>query len=136
MLIAGLDMLERLMDRQSAPDGGFAPVATSCFDCGADHEHFDQQPIEALATIEACLAAWHATGDSSHALMARRVFCWFGGDNVHGLALAKPDEGICHDGLTAHGLNMNHGAESILSYHLAAAAMRQALVRLPVKAAL
>jgi hypothetical protein len=133
MLGAGLDMLESLMARQKSPDGGFAPVPTSCFDNGADHEQFDQQPLEALATIDACLTAWQATGDSAHALCARRVFNWFGGDNVHGIALAKPDDGICHDGLTVDGLNMNHGAESILSYHLAAVAMRESHLRRPAK---
>jgi hypothetical protein len=96
---------------------------------------FDQQPIEALATIDACLAAWRATGDSRHAIVARHVFCWFGGDNVHALPLARPEDGICHDGLTESGLNENHGAESILSYQLAASAIRQLVLRQPAKSA-
>lgn len=129
MLGVGLDMFERLMKQQTAPDGGFCPVATSRFDLGSDHEHYDQQPLEAVATIDAALAAWAATGDSIHALTAQRVFRWFGGDNMHGVALARPEDGICHDGLTAQGLNMNHGAESIISYHLAAAAMRRLVLR-------
>jgi glycosyltransferase involved in cell wall biosynthesis len=135
MISVGLDMLERLMRDQTAPDGCFAPIATSCFDPGAEHAMFDQQPIEALATIDACIAAWQATGDSSHAITARRVFCWFGGDNVHALPLARPEDGICHDGLTETGLNENHGAESILSYQLAASAIREFLLRLPARSA-
>jgi len=135
MISVGLDMLERLMQIQTAPDGCFAPVATSGFDAGAEHAMFDQQPIEALATIDACLAAWQATGDSRHAIVARHVFCWFGGDNVHALPLARPEDGICHDGLTESGLNENHGAESILSYQLAASAIRQLVLRQPVKSA-
>lgn len=135
MISVGLDMLERLMQVQTAPDGCFAPVATSSFDPGADHAMFDQQPIEALATIDACLAAWQATGDSSHAIVARHVFCWFGGDNVHALSLARPEDGLCHDGLTESGLNENHGAESILSYQLAASAIRELVLRLPAKSA-
>jgi hypothetical protein len=128
MLSAGLDMLERLMAKQRMPNGLFAPVATSCFDAGASHVHFDQQPLEALSTIEACLAAWHVTGDVSHVATARRVFKWFGGENIHGIALARPEDGICHDGLTVTGLNQNHGAESILSYHLASLAIREAVI--------
>jgi glycosyltransferase involved in cell wall biosynthesis len=135
MISVGLDMLERLMRVQTAPDGCFAPVATSGFDPGAAHAMFDQQPIEALATIDACLAAWQATGDSSHAIVARHVFCWFGGDNVHALSLARPEDGLCHDGLTESGLNENHGAESILSYQLAASAIRELVLRLPAKSA-
>ena len=135
MISVGLDMLERLMQVQTAPDGCFAPVATSGFDPGADHAMLDQQPIEALATIDACLAAWQATGDSSHAIVARHVFCWFGGDNVHAISLARPEDGLCHDGLTESGLNENHGAESILSYQLAASTIRELVLRLPAKSA-
>ena len=61
-------------------------------------------------------------------------FEWFGGHNVHGLALARPQDGICLDGLTVAGLNRNHGAESILSYHLAALSIREFLLRLPASA--
>ena len=130
MLSLGLASLERVMKLQTTQQGWFAPVATSCFDVnGADHAHFDQQPIEALATVDACFAAWRATGDTQHCITARTAFEWFGGYNVHGLALARPEDGICHDGLTVAGLNQNHGAESILSYHLAAASIRAFLIR-------
>ena len=133
MLSAGLETLERLMKLQVTRQGWFAPVATSCFaETRADHVHFDQQPIEALATVDACLAAWRATGDTRHVQGARLAFEWFGGHNVHGLALARPQDGICHDGLTIDGLNRNHGAESILSYLLAAASIRNGLFALPV----
>ncbi len=130
MLSTGLAMLDVIMHHQTSPQGWFSPVATSCFDSGADHAHFDQQPIEALATIDASLAAWRATGDIQHARAARLAFEWFGGRNVHGLALARPEDGACYDGLTVTGLNRNHGAESILSYQLAAVMIRQHLVRL------
>ncbi|MDP3492704.1 MAG: glycosyltransferase family 4 protein [Hyphomonadaceae bacterium] len=135
MLSMGLEALELVMKLQTTKQGWFSPVATSSFDTnGADHAHFDQQPIEALATVEACFAAWHATGDTQHCVAARLAFEWFGGFNVHGLALANPGDGICHDGLTVAGLNGNHGAESILSYHLAAASVRTFLIRQPAGA--
>jgi len=135
MLSMGLETLERVMKLQTTKQGWFAPVATSCFaESNADHVHFDQQPIEALATVDACFAAWRATGDTQHCAKARTAFEWFGGYNVHGLALARPSDGICHDGLTVAGLNGNHGAESILSYQLAAAAIREFLLRLPANA--
>jgi hypothetical protein len=50
---------------------------------------------------------------------------------VHGVALARPSDGICCDALTIDGLNRNHGAESILSYLLAAASVRRGLLGLP-----
>lgn len=132
MLSAGIDTLEQLMKRQLTAHGFFAPVATSSFaETRADHIHFDQQPIEAVATVDACLAGWRATGATRYAHAARQAFEWFGGRNVHGVALARPSDGICCDGLTIDGLNRNHGAESILSYHLAAASIRAVLFRLP-----
>jgi glycosyltransferase involved in cell wall biosynthesis len=128
MLSSGIDMLERLMKLQLTTHGCFAPIATSSFaETRADHAHFDQQPIEALATIDACLAGWRATGATQYAHAARQTFEWFGGRNVHGVPLARPSDGICSDGLTVDGLNRNHGAESILSYLLAAASVRRGL---------
>jgi glycosyltransferase involved in cell wall biosynthesis len=129
MLSMGLDTLDHLMKRQINPQGFFAPIATSSFDPdGATHAEFDQQPIEALATIDACLAGWRATGATLYAHAARQAFEWFGGQNVHGVPLVRPADGICHDGLTIDGVNRNHGAESILSYLLAAASFRRGLL--------
>jgi uncharacterized protein YyaL (SSP411 family) len=127
ILADGLAALDVVMRRQTSSQGCFCPVATSSFDAGADHPHFDQQPIETLATVDACITAWRATGDPRHANAAQTVFRWFGGENVHGLAIACAADGGCQDGLTADGVNANQGAESILAYQLAAAAMRDLL---------
>jgi glycosyltransferase involved in cell wall biosynthesis len=125
---AGLAALEFVMERQKSNHGWFCPVATSSFALSeADHPCFDQQPIEALATVEACFAAWRATGDGRWVEQAKAAFLWFGGDNDHGLALASPEDGGCHDGLTVAGFNRNQGAESILSYQLASATVRSQL---------
>ena len=135
MLSAGIDTLDFLMKRQLGAHGFFTPIATSAFaETSADHIHFDQQPIEALATVDACLAGWRATGATRYAHAARLAFEWFGGRNVHGVALARPSDGICCDGLTIDGLNRNHGAESILSYHLAASSVRRGLLGLAAAA--
>src|SRR5205823_8436499 len=60
---AGLRSLRWLMSLQTTSSGCFRPVGTKSF--GRLHrkpEAFDQQPVEALATISACLAAWPADG--------------------------------------------------------------------------
>lgn len=135
MLSMGIELHDRIMKQQTSAKGWFMPVATSTFDNdGAEHVHFDQQPIEALATVEACFTAWRVTGDTRHCSDARMTFNWFGGQNVHGLPLARAEDGVCYDGLTVAGLNRNHGAESILSYHLAATVIREFLLRLPASA--
>jgi hypothetical protein len=128
MKSAGLAALDFVMARQLSEQGGFCPVATSSFDeTSASHPCFDQQPIEALATVDACFAAWRVTNDPRRAKAMRDAFLWFGGDNDHGLPLASAADGGCCDGLTADGVNRNQGAESILSYHLASAAIREFL---------
>jgi glycosyltransferase involved in cell wall biosynthesis len=122
---AGLTTLGYLMRKQRSAQGWFSPVATNSFDANsASHPSFDQQPIEALATVDACIAAYHATGDDVWSGRAEAAFLWFSGQNDHGLALVTAADGGCYDGLTAFGFNQNQGAESILSYHLAAAAIR------------
>jgi glycosyltransferase involved in cell wall biosynthesis len=125
---AGIEMLDFIMTRQKSSQGWFCPVATSSFAfSNADHPCFDQQPIEALATVDACFAAWRATGDATWVDQAEAAFLWFGGDNDHGLPLASAEDGGCYDALTAQGFNRNQGAESILSYQLASATVRNQL---------
>ena len=125
---AGIEALDFIMVRQKSPQGWFCPIATSSFaQSDADHPCFDQQPIETLATVDACFAAWRATGDATWVDQAEAAFLWFGGDNDHGVPLASAEDGGCHDALTAQGFNRNQGAESILSYQLASATVRNQL---------
>ena len=59
----GLQSLRWLMSIQTASSGCFRPVGSESF--GRIHEMpnaFDQQPVEAWATISACLAAYRANG--------------------------------------------------------------------------
>jgi len=96
---------------------------------------YDQQPVEAWASVDACAAAFVATGDARWWREARRAHAWFGGANDLGLALTAPGGG-CHDGLTPTGVNRNQGAESILSYGLASAALARldtAAMRTPAR---
>ena len=53
------------MTQQTSPTGYFRPVGTDSFgDTRKPPRAFDQQPLEAAATISACLAAWRADGDA------------------------------------------------------------------------
>jgi glycosyltransferase involved in cell wall biosynthesis len=124
-LEAGLKSLRWLMTLQTTPAGCFRPVGTQGFGCSRQlPRQFDQQPVEAAATISACLAAWRATGGDEWAADAMRAFGWFLGDNDLGIALADPATGGCSDGLHPDRRNENNGAESILSYLLGLAEIR------------
>ena len=109
---AGLRSLRWLMPLQTAPSGCFRPVGSKSF--GAyrmNPEAFDQQPVEAAATISACLAAGRADGSAEWSAGAMRAFNWFLGENDLQTTLIDPDTGSCSDGLHPDRPNENKGAE-------------------------
>jgi len=123
---AGLRSLAWLMTQQTAPAGHFRPAGTAGFgEQMQPPRAFDQQPVEAAATIAACLAAWRADGDSEWKAVAARAFAWFFGSNDLSIALVDPETGSCRDGLHPDRANENRGAESVLSYLLSLAEIRQ-----------
>jgi glycosyltransferase involved in cell wall biosynthesis len=125
LVAQGLEALAWLTTMQVSPSGHFRPVGNETFFKPYQRPAiFDQQPLEAAATIDACSAALELTGDQSWRREAQRAFDWYLGENDLGLAIAIPENGGCYDGLSAHGVNLNQGAESILSYQLSACAMR------------
>ena len=126
MIADGLAAQSWLMKKQTR-NGVFVPIPNSKFsDDGPDHPLYDQQPLEVLATIDACLSAARITGESQWKDEALRVFAWFHGENTAGLSLLD-GEGGCYDGLNPNGLNLNQGAESILSYPMSWAALKAEL---------
>lgn len=125
-LDAGLRTLRWLMTRQTSTEGVFRPVGTDSFgDQRAEPRAFDQQPLEATATISACVAAWHADGDVRWKDDAARAFSWFLGNNDLLTPLVDADTGSCRDGLHPDRANENRGAESVVSYLLSLAEIRQ-----------
>lgn len=116
----GLETLAWIMQVQTGPRGIFRPVGTEGFGKPyAQPEPFDQQPLEAAATVDACMAAWTTTGDRHWAEHARTALRWFTGSNDLGLSLVAQDDGLCYDGLTPAGVNLNQGAESTLAMQMA-----------------
>lgn len=123
---AGLTTLRWLMGQQKGPGGHFRPVGTESFGKPfAPPAAFDQQPLEAAATIDACLSAFRTDGDARWVEAAESAFTWFEGDNDLGLPLASEDGAFCYDGLTPQGVNLNLGAESILAMQMARQAMAE-----------
>ena len=121
----GLRSLRWLVDEQKAPAGHFRPVGSEGFyPRGGARAQFDQQPLEAKATISACVAAYYATDDSSWLREARIAFEWFLGRNDLGLELYDPKTGGCRDGLQEDRVNQNQGAESTLAFLLSLSEMK------------
>ncbi len=122
----GLKTLRWLMETQTAEGGYFRPIGSNGFyKRNGPKANFDQQPIEAHATVSACLEAYRATSDTFWFSEARRAFDWFLGRNDLGIFLYDPNSGGCRDGLHVDRINQNQGAESTLAFLLSLAEMRQ-----------
>jgi uncharacterized protein YyaL (SSP411 family) len=120
----GLRALDWLVDVQRAPQGHFRAIGCHGFyRKGHEPARFDQQPIEAYATVAACLEAYRATQDPRWMNEARSSFEWFLGRNDLGEELYDPGTGGCCDGLQEDHINRNQGAESTLAFLLSLAEM-------------
>ena len=116
-LQAGLQSLRWLVTKQTSASGQFRPVGTEGFyDVRRHPRHFDQQPVEAAATIAATLAAWRADRDASWKAEAAKAFAWFLGSNDLSIPLIDLETGSCRDGLHPDRANENRGGESVVSY--------------------
>jgi glycosyltransferase involved in cell wall biosynthesis len=127
MVTASLEALTWLVAVQRSTDGYFAPIGSNGFyERLGPKAHFDQQPVEASATVSACLEARRVTNDAQWTEHARRAFNWYLGQNELQKSLYDPVTGGCRDGLHEDRLNENQGAESALSFLLALLEMRAA----------
>ena len=89
---------------------------------------FDQQPVEACATVSACQQVYRLTKESRWQTEASRAFRWFLGKNDLLTPLYDPSTGGCRDGLHPDRVNENQGAESTLSFLMALLDMQVAEV--------
>jgi hypothetical protein len=128
MVAAGIESLEWLVAVQHCGDvETFVPVGSSGFFAeGAERARFDQQPVEACATISACLEAYRLTLVERWNEEAHRVFKWFLGKNDLQVPLYDATTGGCRDGLHPDRVNENQGAESTLSFLMALLEMQEA----------
>jgi glycosyltransferase involved in cell wall biosynthesis len=127
VLNRGLETLRWLVEQQTTEMGHLRPIGSNGFyRRGGTRANFDQQPIEAQATVAACLEAYRSTGDQRWYEQAQHAFDWFIGGNDLGLELYVPETGGCRDGLHVDRVNGNQGAESTLAFLLSLVEMRQA----------
>ena len=120
LVACGISTLDWIVGKQTSPEGRFRAVGSESFGrVYAEPLQFDQQPLEAQATIDACSAAFDASKDLRWVEEAGRAYRWYLGQNDLDLPLATTQDGGCFDGLMPNGLNRNQGAESILALQLA-----------------
>lgn len=130
MIAAGMESLEGIVATQH--QGGrenFVPIGTKGFFAeGKEKARFDQQPVEACATISACLETFQSTQDKCWHEEAQRVFNWFLGNNDLQVSLYDASTGGCRDGLHPDRVNENQGAESTLSFLMSLLEMQRVKV--------
>ncbi|MCD4831919.1 MAG: glycosyltransferase [Anaerohalosphaeraceae bacterium] len=85
---------------------------------GKTRAGYDQQPIEVASTIIMLRYAYELTVKSEYLKLQRKAFDWFMGDNDLNTPVYDFQTKGCCDGLEQGGVNVNQGAESIVSFLL------------------
>jgi glycosyltransferase involved in cell wall biosynthesis len=120
----GKRSLQWLLDVQTNEDGALSIIGSDGWlHRDGRRAHFDQQPIEAHALVEACVEAYHVTREPHWIDQARKAFNWFLGGNDLRTPICEFATGGCHDGLHADRVNANQGAESTLAWMTSLLAM-------------
>lgn len=86
---------------------------------GMEKEKFGEQPIDVSYTVMALCKFYEVFKDPEYATKMTLAFDWFLGHNSIHQIIYNPRTGGCFDGLEEMNVNLNQGAESILSYLMA-----------------
>ncbi len=125
----GMESLKWLKNVQTSSVGHFRPIGCEKFYKKDDKKScFDQQPIEAAATVSACLSAFQVSRNPEWINEAQKAFDWFLGKNDVGISIYDTSTGGCYDGLQVDRVNQNQGAESTLAYLMALTELKQVVM--------
>jgi hypothetical protein len=118
MKMWGLKALNWLLELQTDREKGHLSLIGNdgWFKRDGKKSNFDQQPVESAALIDACYEAYKATGERDFLKKIKWCYNWFLGDNDINEALYNFKTGGCRDGIHSSRLNLNEGAESLLSW--------------------
>lgn len=78
-----------------------------------------EQPIDVAYTLMTMAEFYKCTKDPVYLKKMDVAFSWFLGNNHLGQTIYNPSSGGCYDGLEKNQVNLNQGAESVLSYLMA-----------------
>jgi len=117
--IESLDFLTKLIFNQDRQCFSF-PGNKGWFTKSGNRAEFDQQPVEAGTMVETYVLAYKITKDEKYKKLALLAMDWYWGKNVLGIDMIDEKTGGIYDGLEKEKVNLNQGAESVLSFLLAA----------------
>ncbi|MFP4644546.1 MAG: glycosyltransferase family 4 protein, partial [Spirochaetales bacterium] len=99
----GIKTFDWLCGVQQSASGHFRPIGSDGFyRRGGKRAVYDQQPLEACASVSAAIAAYKATGESKFYQEAHRAYEWFLGRNDLESSVYHPATGGCFDGIGVH----------------------------------
>jgi uncharacterized protein YyaL (SSP411 family) len=112
----------RFLTDVTTVEGKYVPIGNrGWYVRGKVRALYDQQSIEAGATVEAEASAYKLTRSEVYEKAVRQALGWFFGLNTKSAKVYDEATGACCDGITEAGLNENQGSESTVSFLLAAA---------------
>ncbi|HLN73160.1 MAG: glycosyltransferase [Methylococcaceae bacterium] len=86
---------------------------------GMEKEKFGEQPIDVAYTVMALSKFYNVFKETEYSTKMTLAFDWFLGHNSIHQIIYNPRTGGCFDGLEEKNVNLNQGAESIVSYLMA-----------------
>lgn len=120
----GLSSLEFLISKTFS--NTYMPIGHSdWYENNQKRSHYDQQPEDPASMILALARAYRYTGDKKYKVLANKCFTWFLGNNSLKKPLYDIKSGGSYDGLHPDRVNLNQGAESLVSYLMSNVMIRQ-----------
>lgn len=92
---------------------------------GEETAKYDEQPVEAAETSLTYITAYKLTNNIDYLNKAKQCHAWYKGENSKGKSLVDSENGGCYDGITENGMNLNEGAESLVSYFISSLALNE-----------
>lgn len=113
---------------QTFMDSYYLPIGNQqWYRNGGQRSEYDQQPEDPSSMVLALMTAFQLSGKERYLNLANKCFSWFLGNNSQIKPLYNYKTKGCYDGLTSSGVNLNQGAESLVSYLLARTAISKQL---------
>jgi len=120
LINVGKSSLDFLIENSFDESGIFHAIGNKgWFEKGKIPAKYDQQTVEAGDMVEVCVDACKISASEKYKKYAKKAFQWFSGKNIFRKSMMDSSGGV-YDAITENGINKNQGAESLLSYLLAA----------------
>jgi hypothetical protein len=111
----------RFLEKVTFKEQGYiSPVGSdNWYKKGEKPSRFSQQPLDVMAMVLMFHQAYLVTNNKNFLKKMFTSYMWFLGENDLNIPLYDFETRGCSDGLERCGVNLNQGAESIISYKIA-----------------